>query len=123
MRRTREKPFDYVASLHPSGHSPRCAWIDPCMACHERGVCTTSRMAPQEKPYSNHSRSSHPPTAFGAARLACSGGVMAVGSAQTASLKAAESPATTAPDAWFDHAVGVIMVRKTYRLPRTENRP
>ena len=72
---------------------------------------------PQEQPHSNHSRSSHPPTAFGATRLACSGGILAASPAQTASLTPPESRRTDAPDAWFDHAAGVILLRKTFRLP------
>ena len=72
---------------------------------------------PQEQPHSNHSRSSHGPTAFRATGLACSGGILAAGAAKTASLNPPESCRTDAPDAWFDHAAGVIMVRQTYRLP------
>jgi hypothetical protein len=34
-----------------------------------------------------------------------------------ASLTTPESRQTDAPDAWFDHAAGAIIVRKTYRLP------
>ena len=77
---------------------------------------------PQEQPYSNHSRSSHPPTAFGATGLACSGGILATRPAQPASLTTQESLTATVPDAWFDHAVGVIIVRKTRRLPVPDRR-
>ena len=66
---------------------------------------------PQEQPHSNHSRSSHPPTAFGATRLACSGGILAAGSARTASLTTPESRRTVVPDARFDHAAGAIILR------------
>jgi hypothetical protein len=72
---------------------------------------------PQEQPHSNHFRSSHPPTAFGATRLACSGGILAARPAQTASLTPPESRRTDVPDAWFEHAAGAIIVRRTYRLP------
>ena len=77
------------------------------------------KVAPQEQPHSNHSRSSHPPTAFCATGLAGSGGILAAGSDSPASMNPPESRRTDAPDAWFDHAAGVIMVRKTYRIPRT----
>ena len=72
---------------------------------------------PQEQPHSNHSRPSHPPTAFGAAGSACSGGILAAESAQTARMNPPESLQADAPDAWFDHAAGAIIVRKTCRLP------
>jgi len=70
---------------------------------------------PQEQPHSNHSRKAHGPTAFGATRLACSGGNLAVGSAQPASLTTPEIRQTDDPYAWFDHAAGVVILRKTYR--------
>jgi len=54
--------------------------------------------------------------------LACSGGILAAGRAQAAIQNAPESPSATAPDAWFDHATGVIIVRKTYRLPVPDRR-
>ena len=78
---------------------------------------------PQEQPHSNHSRSSHGSAAFGATGSACSGGILAARPAQPASLNPPESRRTVVPDAWFDHAAEVIIVRKTYRLPRTTNRP
>lgn len=74
-------------------------------------------MAPQEQPHSNHSRSSHPPTAFRATGLAGSDDILAARPAQTARMNPSESRRTVVPDAWFDHAAGVIMVRQTYRLP------
>jgi len=77
---------------------------------------------PQEQPHSNHSRKAHGPTAFGATRLACSGGNLAFGSAQPASLTTPESRHATASDAWFDRAAGAIIVRKTYRLPVPDRR-
>ncbi len=80
------------------------------------------RVAPQEQPHSNHSRSSHPPTAFRATGLACSGGILAAGAAKTASMNPPESRRTDVPDAWFDHAAGVIMVRKACRLPVPDRR-
>ena len=72
---------------------------------------------PQEQPHSNHSRSSHGATAFGATRLACSGGILAARPAHPASLTTPESRRTDAPDAWFDHAAGTIIVRMICRLP------
>jgi hypothetical protein len=75
------------------------------------------KMAPQEQPHSNHSRSSHPPTALRATGLTCFGGNQAAGPVQTASMNPPESRRTDALDAWFDHAAGVIIVRRTYRLP------
>jgi hypothetical protein len=80
------------------------------------------KLAPQEQPHSNHSRSSHPPTAFGVTRLACSGSILAARPAQTASLNPPESRRADDPDAWFDHAAGAIIVRKTYRLPVPDRR-
>jgi hypothetical protein len=79
-------------------------------------------MAPQEQPQSNHSRSSHPSTALCATRLTGSGGILAAGSASPASLNPPESRQTDAPDARFDHAAGVIIDRKTYRLPVPDRR-
>ncbi len=81
------------------------------------------RMAPSAQPHSNHSRSSHPPTAFRATRSACSGDTLAAGSAQTGSLTTPESRLAVVPDAWFDHAAGAIIARKTRRLSATANRP
>jgi len=49
--------------------------------------------------------------------LACFGGILTAGSAQTASMNPPESRSAAAPDAWFDHAAGAIIMRKTYRLP------
>ena len=57
--------------------------------------------------------------AFRATGLAGSGDILAAGSAQTASRNPPESRRAAVPDAWFDHAAGVIMVRQTCRLPRT----
>jgi hypothetical protein len=39
-----------------------------------------------------------------------------------ASKNPPESWRTDAPDAWFDHAAGAIIVRKTYRLPVLDRR-
>ena len=80
-------------------------------------------MAPQEQPHSNHSQSSHPPTAFRATGLAGSGGILAAGSPQTANMNPPESRRALVPDAWFDHAAGAIIARKTRRLSATANRP
>ena len=73
---------------------------------------------PQEQPHSNHSRSSHPPTpavaGFGAARPPVT--------SHATSLNPPESLQAADPDAWFDHAAGAIIVRKTCRLPVPDRR-
>ena len=66
---------------------------------------------PQEQPHSNHSRSSHPPTAFRATGSACSGDILAARPAQPASMNPPESRRAAVPDAWFDHAAGAIILR------------
>ena len=71
---------------------------------------------PQESPISNHSRSSHPPTASGVTGFACSGDILAARQAHPASLTTPESLSTAAPDARFDHTAEAIIVRKTYHL-------
>jgi hypothetical protein len=54
--------------------------------------------------------------------LACFGGILTAGSAETPSLNPPESRRTDAPDAWFEHAAGAIIVRRTYRLPVPDRR-
>jgi len=83
------------------------------------GNLPQNKMAPQESPVSNHSLIEHPPAALGPARLTCSTGVSVAGLARTASRSPPESPWASAPDAWFDHAAGMVIVRKTCRLPMT----
>lgn len=80
---------------------------------------TVRAVPPQEQPHSNHSRSSHPPTAFRATGLACFGGILAARPAKTATLNPAESRRTDAPDAWFDHAAGGVILRKPRHCHRT----
>jgi len=79
-------------------------------------------MAPRSLPHPNRSRLSHRADALAATGFACSGGTLATRPAQTANMNPPESRRAVVPDAWFDHAAGVIIVRKTYRLPVPDRR-
>ncbi|MGI6098394.1 MAG: hypothetical protein ACOYD3_01410 [Kiritimatiellia bacterium] len=54
--------------------------------------------------------------------MTCSGGFPSAGSSPTASLTPPESRRIDAPDAWFDHPAGLIMVRTACLLPVPDRR-